>query len=121
MNEAAIKLGEGLRLLTPSRRHNLGRLAQIPLGEGRTFEVDGRLVAIFRPREGGVYATQARCPHRAGPLADGLVGRATVVCPLHEWRFDLVSGRALHGDCGIAVYAVTVGPDDDVLVELPGE
>ena len=54
----------------------------------------------------GVYATQAECPHRQGPLADGLIGGATVVCPFHAWKFDLTTGEALMGQCGIQTYPV---------------
>ena len=68
------------------QEHRIGRLAEIPPGEGRTYEVAGRRVAVFRTRAGQVFATQAECPHRNGPLADGLVGGSTVVCPLHDWR-----------------------------------
>jgi nitrite reductase (NADH) small subunit len=120
MNEALTKQGERLRVVTPtSRRHNLGPISQIPHGQGRVFEVAGRLIAVFRPRGGGIYATQAHCPHRAGTLADGLLGRATLSCPLHEWRFDLSSGRALQGDCGIDVYPAAIGPREQILVDLP--
>ena len=70
-------------------RHELGPVDQIPPGQGRSFQVGERRVAVFRGRDGCVYATQADCPHRGGPLANGLVGSGTLVCPLHERRFDL--------------------------------
>jgi nitrite reductase (NADH) small subunit len=54
-------------------------------------------VAVFHTRAGDVFATQAQCPHKAGPLADGMVGDATLVCPLHDWRFDLATGTAISG------------------------
>ena len=57
------------------------------------FRVDGKDVAVFRCRSGNVFATSAECPHRGGPLADGLVGGDTVICPMHgfavrppDWR-----------------------------------
>ena len=55
---------------------------------------DGRDVAVFRCRSGEVYATEAECPHRGGPLADGLVGSHSVICPLHGFVFDLRTGEA---------------------------
>lgn len=97
----------------------LGVVSQIPPGEGRNFSAGERRVAVFHTRDGGLFATQALCPHRQGPLADGLLGRSTLVCPLHEWQFDLCSGRALSGTCDITVYPVTRGPDDELSVELP--
>jgi nitrite reductase (NADH) small subunit len=100
-------------------RFNLGPMAQIPPGEGRRFAVDGLEVAVFRTRDGALYATQARCPHRAGPLADGLLGASTLVCPLHERRFDLHTGQALQGDCALTVYPVSRGPADDLLIDVP--
>ena len=51
---------------------------------------------------------QAECPHRGGPLADGLVGGTTLICPLHAWKFDLTTGEALFGDCGIKTFPVRV-------------
>jgi nitrite reductase (NADH) small subunit len=100
-------------------RFDLGPVAQIPLGEGRAFEVGGRRVAIFRTRNGRVFATQSECPHRGGPLADGLVGDGVVVCPLHEWRFDLASGATPNGTCPLAVYPLTLDPSGRLALELP--
>ena len=77
----------------------LGSLDQIPLGEGRVFRVAGRDVAVFRCRSGQVFATSARCPHRGGPLADGLVGDGAVICPLHGFAFDLRTGEAKGHAC----------------------
>jgi nitrite reductase (NADH) small subunit len=73
-------------------------VADVPLGEGRQAEVDGVRVAIFHTVEGW-YAVQARCPHRDGPLADGLVGEHSVICPLHAFRFDLADGSPLGHAC----------------------
>jgi nitrite reductase (NADH) small subunit len=100
-------------------RFDLGPVAQIPLGEGRAFEVGGRRVAIFRTRDGRVFATQGECPHRGGPLADGLVGDGVVVCPLHEWRFDLASGATPNGSCPLAVYPLTLDASGRLALELP--
>ncbi len=99
-------------------RFDLGPLEQIPLGEGRNFEVAGRRIAVFRTRDGRVFATQAECPHRGGPLADGLVGGGTLMCPLHEWRFDLTTGATTNGACPIAVYAVGVDQAGRLSLEL---
>ena len=69
--------------------HPLGPLDRIPVGEARVFRVDGKDVAVFRCRSGEVFATSAECPHRGGPLADGLVGGHSVICPMHGFAFDL--------------------------------
>ena len=86
----------------------LGSVSSIPPGEGRNFAVCGESVAIFRTRSGEDFAVQAGCPHRQGPLADGLVGGTTLICPLHSWKFDLATGKALFGDCGVKTYPVRV-------------
>lgn len=84
-------------------------LDQVPAGEGRNFEVAGRRIAVFHAMDGAVYASQPLCPHRHGPLADGLMGGATVVCPLHERVFDLRTGCGLsHEHARIEVFATRV-------------
>jgi nitrite reductase (NADH) small subunit len=98
------------------RQIELGSLSLIPPGEGRNFAVGSCQVAVFHTRSGRVFATQASCPHRRGPLADGLIGDDRVVCPLHEWTFDLTSGTPLVGSCGIKVYEVHRGADDRLVL-----
>jgi len=70
----------------------------IPLREGRAVIVDGREVAVFN-LGGRVVAMENRCPHRGGPLADGIVsatGEAvTVTCPLHNWRIGVEDGAVV--------------------------
>jgi len=96
----------------------LGPLHAIPQGEGRSFVVGRRRLAVFRTRQGGVFATQAECPHRGGPLADGLVGGQTLICPLHSLKFDLATGRCSDGSCTLDTYPARLGPNGQILVEL---
>ncbi len=96
--------------------HALGSIDQIPLGEGRTFRVGGIVVAVFRTRDGHLRATQATCPHRGGPLAEGLVGGGVVVCPLHGRRFDLATGEGLDGCDRLRTFTVVVR-DGEMFVE----
>ena len=63
----------------------------IPLREGRVVKVAGEEIAIFNLGERFV-AVANRCPHRGGPLADGIVSGDSVVCPLHAWKVCLQSG-----------------------------
>jgi nitrite reductase (NADH) small subunit len=99
------------------REQVIGRTSEIPPGEGRTFEVDGRRIAVFHTRMGGFFATQADCPHKGGPLADGLIGGTTVVCPLHERSWDLATGvPAADSDCPIAVYPVRATEDGTLVL-----
>jgi nitrite reductase (NADH) small subunit len=93
----------------------IGPVTQIPFGEGRVFEVGAVRMAIFRTRAGEVFATQAECPHRGGPLADGLLDTASIVCPLHDRAFDLRTGQG--PDCKIVTYPVHVQDGEIVLLE----
>lgn len=96
----------------------IGSLRQIPKGEGRNFEVDGTRVAVFHTRNGEVFATQAHCPHHGGPLADGLIGGRTLVCPLHDHAFDLCDGSSLTNACAIKTYPVRVAEDGRLLLQV---
>ena len=75
----------------------LGSVDQIPMGEGRVFPVRGVEIAVFHTRAGAVYAAQAECPHRQGPLADGIIGGTIVMCPFHSRKFDLTTGVGTAG------------------------
>jgi nitrite reductase (NADH) small subunit len=99
----------------------LGQLSTIPPGEGRNFDARGTRVAVFRTRAGGVFAVQAECPHRGGPLADGLLGGTNLICPLHAWRFDVSSGDALFGDCGIKTYPVRVDDSGQIVLSIENQ
>jgi nitrite reductase (NADH) small subunit len=64
----------------------------IPLREGRAALVGDREIAIFNLGD-RFFAVDNRCPHKGGPLCDGIVSGAAVVCPLHAWKIDLSTGR----------------------------
>jgi 3-phenylpropionate/trans-cinnamate dioxygenase ferredoxin component len=67
----------------------------VPEGEGRRFEIDGRApVAIFRV-EGALYAIDDRCTHGAASLADGWLEGDQIECPVHQGRFCLRSGKPM--------------------------
>jgi NAD(P)H-dependent nitrite reductase small subunit len=95
------------------------RVDDVPLGEGRALMLGDRRIAIFRSAGGGWYALDAVCPHRGGPLEDGIVCDRAVICPLHERRFDLASGAALSGGDGVVAHAVEVR-GEHVFVVLAG-
>ncbi len=105
--------------LREPRVHDLGPATRIPLGEGKVFEVEGLAVAVFRTRDGAFHATQAACPHRQGPLADGMLGGGRVVCPLHGFKFDLATGKPVGNDCrALQTYRVELGERGDILLVL---
>ena len=75
----------------------LGDVGQIPVGEGRVFLVAGKGIAVFRSRSGELFGVDDACPHRNGPLGDGLLAGGTVVCPLHGKSFNVRTGACLQG------------------------
>lgn len=84
----------------------IARVEDVPMHEGRRVRVDGRAVAVFRTAA-GLAAIDADCPHRGGPLEDGLTGDGCVTCPLHGWRIDLRTGGCTSGGVGgVRVYGV---------------
>ncbi|MDN4519798.1 MULTISPECIES: Rieske (2Fe-2S) protein [Mycolicibacterium] len=86
---------------------DVGSVDEIPVGEGRTFAVEGTQVAVFRLRDGSLRAVDAVCPHRGGPLADGLADDCVVVCPLHGHTFDMSTGSEVTGaDLSVRSYPV---------------
>lgn len=119
MNTGIVELSE---IFAPEALINLGSVDRIPLGEGREFEVEGELIAVFRSRDGGIFGAQARCPHRAGHLADGIIGGGLIVCPLHAFRFDLATGNPVGPagmDChALKTYRVTINGEGDILLSL---
>ena len=72
---------------------NLGSIEQIPIGQGACFIVNDQEIAVFRSRDGRIFAIENRCPHRQGPLCEGIVGGGKVICPLHGHKFDLTTGK----------------------------
>ena len=77
------------------------RLDDIPvLGARRVERASGLAVAIFRNSQDEVFALLDRCPHKGGPLSQGIVFGTSVACPLHNWTIDLCDGQASAPDEG---------------------
>jgi len=87
---------------------DIGPVESIPPGQGRSFILAGRTVAVFRQRDGHVFATDDECPHRGGPLADGILGDGKVICPMHGWKIELTSGKCLGESSRVSVYDVVI-------------
>jgi len=82
-------------------RIRICRLDDIPkLGARRFHRGDGKTIAVFRTAADKVFALHDRCPHRGGPLSQGIVFGESVACPLHNWCIDLKSGAAAAPDEG---------------------
>ena len=77
------------------------KLEEIPkLGARRYQRDDGKTIAIFRTETDSVFALNDQCPHKGGPLSQGIVFGESVACPLHNWCIDLKSGTAAAPDEG---------------------
>jgi nitrite reductase (NADH) small subunit len=87
---------------------DIGPIESIPLGQGRSFIIAGCTIAVFRQRDGRVFAIDNQCPHRGGPLAEGILGDGKVICPMHSWKIDLASGRCLGEAASLRTYGVRV-------------
>jgi nitrite reductase (NADH) small subunit len=92
--------------------------AELPApGEMRELSVHGKSLCVAN--EAGAYrAIDNICPHRGGPLAEGMLEDGKVLCPWHAWAFDLKTGVAEHDSSArVSVYALRV-EGERVLVEL---
>jgi nitrite reductase (NADH) small subunit len=93
----------------PPTRVRLCVLDDLPEGIGRAFRVGDQPIAVFRTRTGKVFAVEGVCPHRGGPLADGMLAGDQVVCPFHAFRFDARAGGCDQPNvCSIRTYPVEV-------------
>ncbi|MBL4929920.1 nitrite reductase small subunit NirD [Tabrizicola sp. KVB23] len=78
----------------------VGPLADIPRQGARVVKTRNGCIAVFRTAEDEVFALNDSCPHKGGPLSEGIVHGTSVTCPLHAWVFDLNSGTAQGADVG---------------------
>jgi nitrite reductase/ring-hydroxylating ferredoxin subunit len=94
-------------------------LPELPVGEGRAFDVAGEQVAVFHLRDGSLRAVSAVCPHRGGPIADGQIDNRVVLCPLHLNAFQLDTGCSTTGESPLKTYRVELEGDGNVVVAIP--
>jgi nitrite reductase (NADH) small subunit len=95
----------------------------VPPREGRSVSVGGRDIALFNLGD-AFFATDNHCPHKGGPLCDGIIAGSAVVCPLHAWKVDLATGeveRPSAANTCVQTYPTRV--DDGVVaigIPIPG-
>jgi len=96
----------------------VAKIEEVPAGQARVFEAGGRSVAVCNVA-GTHYAIDNSCPHRGGPLGEGDVDGAVVVCPWHGWRWDVTTGaNANNPAIRVPCFPVSV-ERGEILVELP--
>lgn len=80
----------------------IGKLSDIPKLGARVVQSPQGDIAVFRTASDEVFALRDRCPHKGGPLSQGIVHGNRVACPLHDWKIHLDSGQAVAPDEGCA-------------------
>ena len=80
---------------------DIGALDEVPVRGSRVIRSAVGCVAVFRTADDEVFALDDRCPHKGGPLSDGIVHGRSVTCPLHNWVISLETGMAQGADEGI--------------------
>ena len=101
-----------------NRRVFVAQAADVPVGEGRVVEAEGKTLALFNV-DGAFYALDNDCAHRGGPLGEGDLDGTVVVCPWHAWRWDVKSGANVNNPA-VTMTCFPVSVDGGrVFVELP--
>jgi nitrite reductase (NADH) small subunit len=78
----------------------VGAIDDIPVRGARCVNTPQGRVAVFRTAEDRIFAIDDRCPHKSGPLSQGIVHGTAVTCPLHNWVISLETGKAQGADEG---------------------
>ncbi|MBV6656581.1 MAG: nitrite reductase small subunit NirD [Devosiaceae bacterium] len=105
----------------------IGQLSDIPVRGARCVVTPMGKIGIFRTAANEVYAIEDHCPHKGGPLTQGIVHGGAVTCPLHNWVIDLKTGEAQGADEGrvktlplrLDGEVIELGLDPSVLAETP--
>lgn len=100
--------------MSPENWIAVGSIADIPPRGARCVATPRGRIAVFRTAADEIFAIEDRCPHKGGPLSQGIVHGAAVTCPLHNWVISLETGRALGADEG-TVRTLSVKRDGDRL------
>ena len=84
----------------PVRWIDVGAVTDIPRRGARRVATPTGDIAVFHTGDGQIFALRDRCPHKGGPLSQGIVHGRSVTCPLHAWSIDLATGEPTGADAG---------------------
>jgi len=98
--------------------HQVATLEEIPLLGSRVVTTGQGDIAVFRTGESEVFALYDKCPHKGGPLSQGIVHGKKVACPLHGWNINLEDGKAVAPDEGCARTVASKVQDGSVFLKL---
>src|SRR4051794_24877673 len=102
-----------------TRRVQVCKTWDVAVGLGRAFRIGGHTVGVFQTRTGRFFAVENTCPHKGGPLSEGMIVGEQVVCPLHAFRFEADTGDCDQpGVCSVAAFPVDIA-GDAVFVTVP--
>jgi len=104
--------------MADKRRVRIAAVGDVPVGEGRVVEAQGKELALFNV-DGTYYVMDNMCVHRGGPLGEGDLDGRLVSCPWHAWRWDVTTGANVNNPA-LRVACVPLAVEDGALwVELP--
>ncbi len=99
----------------------VGKLVDIPRQGSRRVTAGSMTIAIFRTADDRIFALEDRCPHKQGPLSQGIVHGDCVTCPLHNWVIALDTGEACGADEGkVARFPVRL-EGNDIFLSFPSD
>ncbi|MBI3777416.1 MAG: nitrite reductase small subunit NirD [Gammaproteobacteria bacterium] len=99
----------------------VGTLDDIPRLGARVVQTPDGDIAVFRTADDQVFALRDRCPHKGGPLSQGIVHGTRVACPLHDWKIHLDTGLAVAPDEGCAARFPVRVEDGTIFLSLAAD
>jgi nitrite reductase (NADH) small subunit len=93
-------------------------LEEIPAQGSRVVKSPKGDIAVFRTASDEIFALHDKCPHKGGPLSQGIVAGKVVTCPMHSWKIQLESGEAVAPDVGCAKSFAVKLEDGEVWLKL---
>ena len=102
MNSVAEKITMQSEMAMNEKWIEVGTICDIPRDGARVVKTPLGDIAVFRTLQDEIFALRDKCPHKGGPLSQGIIFGRTVACPLHNWNIALETGIAVAPDEGCA-------------------
>lgn len=99
----------------------VGHIDDIPFLGARVVKTTLEDIAVFKTSNGSIFALIDKCPHKGGPLSQGMVHGSSVSCPLHNWNISLESGKVIGPDQGCTGTIRTEVRKGLIYIELDAE
>ena len=106
-------------MISPASWITIGNVDDIPIAGSRVVVTPVCNIAVFRTADNEIYALEDRCPHRGGPISQGIVHDRQVTCPLHNYVIDLTSGETQEpGTAPVCTVSVRVEDNGEMLLNV---